>query len=140
MPTLLCQMAKAQSKNVSSKETSLIAHLVKEVNRPSFHSKGDEYLLVRIGKTEFIAVLKTGKIISRRNSRFPGGGICGDYAEVDTNLLDKNKKETAQGGSQILKLSGGKWKRVALAEGNYSCEDLKGVSTSVLKCLKVECF
>jgi hypothetical protein len=139
--TMTFETAQAQSaKKIPTKEASLISHLVKQANQPDSHSKGDVYFLVKIGKTEYIAELKSGKVVSQRNAEFAGGGICGDYAEVSTNLLDKSKKETAQGAGQVLKLSGGKWKMIALAETDYSCNSLRGISQSVMKCLKVECF
>lgn len=141
MLTLTLNTAEAQSaKKISTKEVALIAHLVKEANQPGSHSKGDVYLLVKIGKTEYIAELNSGKVVSQRKAEFAGGGICGDYAEVSINLLDKNKKETAQGAGQVLKLSGGKWKMIARSEGDYACDKLKRISKSVMKCLKVECF
>jgi hypothetical protein len=139
--TLTFQTAEAQAaKKLPTKEASLIAHLVKEANQPDSHSKGDVYLLVRIGKIEYIAELKSGKVVSRRKAEVAGGGVCGDYAEVSLNLLNGSKKETAQGSGQVLKLSGGKWIMIALSEGDYSCDSLKGISQSVMKCLKVECF
>ena len=61
------------------------------------------------------------------------------FVEVSLNLLNKNKEETAQGAGQILKLSGGKWKRVTLSEGDYQCADVKKIPKLVLKALKVEC-
>jgi hypothetical protein len=135
------QMGYAQSvKKIPPREASLINHLVKEANQPNYHSKGDAYLLVRIGKTEYIAELKSGKVVTQRNARFTGGGVCGDYAEVGISLLNKNKKETTQGAGQVLKRSGAGWVRIALAESDYSCEDLRGISQSIMKCLKIECF
>jgi len=121
------------------KEASLIVHLTTEANQPDAHSDGDIYLLVKIGETEYIVELKSSKVIRQRKAEVVGGGICGDYAEVSINLLDKNKQETAQGAGQVLKSSKGKWKMVALSEGDYSCEKLKGIPQFVLTCLKVEC-
>ena len=121
------------------KESSLIAHLVKGANQPGAQSEGDVYLLVKIGKTEYIAELASGKVISQRNAEVVGSGICGDYAEVSINLLDNNKQETAQGAGQVLKWRNGKWKMIALSEGDYACEKLKGIPQSVIACLKIEC-
>lgn len=121
------------------KEASLIVHLTTEANQPDAHSEGDVYLLVKIGKTEYVADLKSIKVISQRKAEVAGGGICGDYAEVRVNLLDKNKQESSQGAGQVLKASKGKWRMVALSEGDYSCEKLKGIPQSILTCLKVEC-
>ena len=122
------------------KETSLIAHLVKEASQPGAHSEGDVYLLVKVGKIEYVSELASGTVVSQRNADVVGGGICGDYAEVSLNLLDKNKQETSQGAGQVLKSSKGKWKMIALSEGDYSCDKLKGISKAVLACLKVECY
>lgn len=139
--TMTFETAQSQSaKKIPTKEASLISHLAKEANQPDYHSKGDVYLFVKIGKTEYIAELKSGKVVSQRNAEFAGGGFCGDYAEVSINLLNKTKKETAQGAGQVLKFSGGKWKMIALSEGDYSCSSLRGISQSVMRCLKVECF
>lgn len=139
--TMTFETAQAQSaKKIPTKEALLISHLAKEANQPSYHSKGDVYLLVTIGKTEYIAKLKSGKVVSQRNAEFAGAGFCGNYAEVSINLLNKSKKETAQGAGQVLKFSRGKWKRIALSEGDYSCDSLRGISQSIMKCLKVECF
>jgi hypothetical protein len=135
MLTLGFQTAEAQT----AKESSLIAHLVKEANAPDAHSAGDVYLLVTIGKTAYTAELKSGKVVGQNKAKNPSGGFSGAYAEVSVNLLDKSKQETAQGAGQVLKLSGGKWKRVALSEGDYQCADVKGIPKSVLKALKVEC-
>lgn len=121
------------------KESSLIAHLVKEANQPDAHSANDVFLLVKIGKTEYIAELKSGHVISHRDALVIGGGICNNYAEVSLNLLDKNKQETTQGAGQVLKSKNGKWKMIALSEGDYACEKLKGISQAVITCLKVEC-
>lgn len=140
IPALCFQTAEAQTaKKIPAKENSLIAHLVKEANRTDSHSEGDKYLLVKIGKTEYIAELESGKIVSQRNAETAGGGICGDYAEVSLNLLNESKQETSQGAGQVLKSSKGKWKMIALSERDYSCAKLKGISASVMKCLKVEC-
>lgn len=138
---LLLYSLEAQTVNkIPPKEASLISHLVKEARQPGSHAKGDVYLLIRIGKIEYIAELKSGRVVSQRKAKFPARAICGDYAEVGTNLMNKNKKETAQGAGQILKISNGKWKMIALAEGDYSCDSLKGISQSVMNCLNVECF
>ena len=140
MLTLGFQTIEAQTaKKISTKESSLIAHLVKEANQPDSHSAGDVYLLVAIGKTEYLAELKSGKVISQKSARSPSGGFSGAYAEVSLILLDKSKRETSQGAGQILKLSGNNWKRIALAEGDYQCADVKTVPKAVLKALKVEC-
>ena len=138
--TLNIQIASAQSaKKISGKETSLIIHLVKEANLPEAHSTGDVYLLVTIGKTSYIAELKSGKVIDQKNAVNSSGGFSGAYVEVSVNLLDKNKQETSQGAGQILKLNGNSWKKIALSEGDYQCRDVKSISKSVLKALKVEC-
>ena len=129
------QAAKAQT----AKENSLIAHLAKEANQPGSHSKGDVYLSVTIGKTAYIAELKSGKIVSQKKVENPSGGFSGAYAEVQINLMNKSKEETAQGAGQLLKLTGGKWKRVARNEPLYQCADVKSVPKTVLKALKVEC-
>ncbi len=131
----LFQTANAQT----AKESTLIAHLVKEANQPGSHSNGDVYLSVTIGKTAYIAALKSGKIVSKSNAEYASGGFSGAYAEVQVNLLNANKEETAQGAGQILKLTGNKWKRIALNETDYQCNDVKTVPKSVLKALKVEC-
>ena len=135
MLTFSFQSAPAQTK----KESSLIAYLVKEANQPDWHTADDVYLLVTIGKTDYIAELKSGKIVAQNKSASSSGGFSGVYAEVRVNLLDKNKQETAQGAGEILKLTGGKWKRIALNESDYQCADLKSVPKATLKALKVEC-
>lgn len=130
------QAAKAQT----AKESSLIAHLVKEANQPDYHSASNVYLMVAIGKTEYIAELKSGKVVSQKKVENPSGGFSGAYAEVLVNLMNKNKEETGQGAGQLLKLTGGKWKRIARNETDYQCADVKSVPKAVLKALKVECF
>lgn len=134
------QTVNAQTaKKVPAKDASLIAHLVKEANQPGAHSAGDVYLSVTIGTTQYTAELKSGKVVSQTKAKNASGGIYGEYAEVSLNLLDKSRQETAQGAGQLLRSSGGKWKRIALSEGDYQCADLKSVSKSALKNLKVEC-
>jgi len=138
--TLSLQAIEAQTaKKIPTKEASLIALLVKEANQPDSHSADDVYLLVTIGKTEYVAELKSGKVLSQRSAKSPSGGFSGAYAEVSLILLDKGKQETSQGAGQILKLTGNNWKRIALAEGDYQCADVKSVPKSVLKFFKVEC-
>ena len=131
----LFQAAQAQT----AKESSLIAYLVKEANQPDYHSAGDVYLTVTIGKTAYIAELKSGKVVSQKKAANPSGGFSGVYAEVQVNLMNKSKEETAQGAGQILKLTGSKWKRIALNESDYQCSDVKSVPKATLKALKVEC-
>ena len=131
----LFQAAQAQT----AKESSLIAYLVKEANQPDYHSAGDVYLTVTIGKTAYIAELKSGKVVSQKKAANPSGGLSGAYAEVQVNLMNKSKEETAQGAGQILKLTGSKWKRIALNESDYQCSDVKSVPKATLKALKVEC-
>ncbi len=134
------QTAEAQTtKKIPAKEASLIAHLVKEANAPDSHSAADVYLSITIGKTEYIAELESGKVVSQRNAEYASGGFSGAYAEISLKLLDKSKRETSQGASQILNLSGKSWQRIALSEGDYQCGDVKSVPKSVLKALKVEC-
>ncbi|GAB3955280.1 hypothetical protein GCM10028805_42400 [Spirosoma harenae] len=120
-------------------ESLLITHLVKEASQPGAHTDDDVYLLVKIGKVEYMAELKTTKVVSQRKAEVTGGGICGNYAEVSLNLLNGDKQETAQGAGQILKLGKGKWKMIALSEGDYACKKLKGIPQAVIACLKVEC-
>lgn len=123
----------------TSKESSLIAHLVEEANQPDAHSADDVYLLIKIGKTEYVAELTSGRVVSQRDALVLGGGICGNYAEVSLNLLNKNKQESTQGAGQVLKSSHKKWKMIALSEGDYACEKLKGIPKAVITCLKVTC-
>lgn len=137
---LTIQTVEAQSaKKIPTKAASLIAHLVKEANQPDSHSKDDIYLLVTIGKTAYTAELKSGKVVSQMKAANASGGFYDSYAEVSINLLNKSKQETVQGAAQLLKLIAGKWKKIALSEGDYQCGDLKGISKTVLKNLKVEC-
>lgn len=135
MLTLSFQTASAQTK----KEPTLISHLVKEANQPGYHTADDKYLRVTIGNIDYIAELKSGKVISQSKAEYASGGFSGAYAEVSLNLLNKSKQETAQGAGQILKLTGSNWKRVALSEGDYQCADVKSVPKATLKALKVEC-
>ncbi len=135
MLTLSFQTADAQK----NKETSLISHLVKEANQPDSHSADDFYLLVTIGKTDYIAELKSGKVVSQNKSANPSGGFSGVYAEVSIYLLNKSKKETSQGAGQILKLTDTNWKRIALNETDYQCADVKSIPKATLRALKVEC-
>ena len=129
----------ATMKKIPTKEASLVALLVKEANQPDSHSAGDAFLLVTIGKTEYVAELKSGKVVSQKSAKNPSGGFSGAYAEVSLILLDKSRRETSQGAGQILKITGNNWKRIALAEGDYQCAAVKTVPKSVLKSLKVEC-
>ncbi|MBD2699722.1 hypothetical protein IC229_03675 [Spirosoma sp. BT702] len=132
---LIFHTAKAQS----AKEVSLIAHLAQEARQPDAHVAGDTYLMVRIGQIEYVAELESGKSIGQQKTEVTGGGICGDYAEVSINLLDKNKQQTTQGSGQVLKYSSGKWTMVALSEGDYSCEKIKRLPKAVIRCLQIEC-
>ena len=137
---LAFQRAEAQSANkVPVKEASLITHLVKEANQPDSHGEEDFYLVVTIGKTEYTAELKSGRVVSQNKTENASGGFSGAYAEVGLSLVHKDKHQSLQTTGQILKLSGNNWKRVALNEGDYQCEDLKGIPKSILKALKVEC-
>ena len=131
----LFQAAKAQT----AKESSLIAHLVKEANQPDYHTADDKYLRVTIGNTDYVAELKSGKVVEQSRAANKSGGFSGAYAEVQINLLNAERKETAQGAGQILKLTGDKWRKIALNEGDYQCADVKSVPKAVLKALKVEC-
>ena len=137
---VVCQTTMAQSRaKVPAKDASLIAHLVAEANQPDSHSADDVFLMVTIGKTAYIAELKSGKVVSQKSAQNPSGGFSNAYAEVSLNLLDKSKQKTAQGAGQILKSSGGKWKKIALSEGDYQCGDVKSIPKTVLKALKIEC-
>lgn len=131
----LFQTANAQS----AKENSLVAYLVKEANQPNYHSAGDKYLRVTIGKTDYVAELKSGKVVSQKKAENSSGGFSGAYAEVQIYLLNAKKEETSQGVGQILKLTGNKWKRIALNETDYQCADVKSIPKAILKALKVEC-
>ena len=131
----LFQAAKAQT----TKESSLISYLIKEANQPDYHTADDKYLRVTIGNTDYVAELKSGKVVEQNRAANKSGGFSGAYAEVQINLLNKERQETAQGAGQILKLTGGKWKRIALNETDYQCADVKSVPKAVLKALKVEC-
>jgi hypothetical protein len=134
------QPAEAQTaKKIPAKESLLVAQLVKEAREPDAHSAGDAFLLITIGKTEYLAELESGKIVSQKRAANASGGFSGAYAEVGLRLLDKSRQETSQGAGQILKLSGNGWKRIALSEGDYRCAAVKTVPKSVLKALKVEC-
>ena len=138
--TLAFQTAEAQSANkVPAKEALLIAHLVKEANEPDSHGEEDFYLVVTIGKTEYTAELASSRVVSQSKTENPSGGFAGAYAEVGLSLVHKDKRQSSQSTAQILKLSGNKWKRVAVSEGDYQCENLKGIPKSILKALKVEC-
>lgn len=131
----LSQTADAQT----AKETSLIKYLVKEANQPDYRSADDKYLRVTIGNTDYIVELKSGKVVEQNRAANSSGGFSGAYAEVEVNLLNAEKEKTAQGAGQLLKLTGGKWKRIALNETDYQCADVKSVPRTVLKALKVEC-
>ena len=131
--------AQTAAKKIPAKETSLIAHLVKEANQPDYHTADDVYLSVTIGNTAYIAELKSGKVLSASRAGNPSGGFSGAFVEVRVNLLNKSKEETAQGAGQILKLTGSKWKRIALNETDYQCRDVKSVPKATLKALKIEC-
>jgi len=135
MLTLSFQTSSAQTK----KESTLISHLVKEANQPDYHTADDKYLRVTIGNTDYVAELKSGKVVEQNRAGNRSGGFSGAYAEVSLNLLNKNKQETAQGAGQILKLTGTKWKKIALSEGDYQCADVKSIPKATLKALKVEC-
>lgn len=132
--------AQTAAQKVSAKEASLIAHLVKETNQPDWHSADEVYLSVTIGKTEYIAELKSGKVVSRKNAQNSSGGFSGAYAEVSLMPLNKNREEIGQGSGQILRSNGNTWKRIAINETDYQCSDVKSVPKSVLKALDVECF
>lgn len=131
----LSQTANAQT----AKEASLIKYLVKEASQPDYHSADDKYLRVTIGNTDYIAELKSGKVVEQNRAAHRSGGFSGAYAEVQVNLLNADKEETTQGAGQLLKLTGGKWKRIALNETDYQCAAVKSVPRIVLKALKVEC-
>ena len=77
--------------------------------------------MVTIGKTAYTAELKSGKIICQKRTENARGGFYGPYAEVSLVLLNKNKRATSQGSGQVLKLVAGKWKKIALSEGDYQC-------------------
>ena len=129
----------AEAQKLSAKESSLIAYLVKEANQPDNHSAGDKYLRVTIGNTDYFTELKSGKVVVQNRAGNPSGGFSGAYAEAQVNLLNAKKEETSQGAGQILKLTGGKWKRIARNESDYQCSDVKSVPKATLKALKVEC-
>ena len=140
MLTLAFQTAEAEPEiKVPAKEASLIAHLVKEASQPDSLGEDDVYLVVTIGKTEYTAELGSGRVISQSKTENPSGGFAGAYAEVTLSLLHKDKQQGTQTTGQILKLTGNKWKRVALNEGDYQCEDLKKIPKNIRKALKVEC-
>lgn len=128
-----------EAQKISSKETSLVAYLVKEANQPDAHSAGDAFLRVTIGNTVYLAELKSGKVVEQNRAANPSGGFSGVYAEVQTMLLNRDKQETSQGAGQILKLTGGKWKTIARNESDYQCAAVKSIPKATLKALKVEC-
>ena len=137
--TLNLQPAAQAAQKIPTKTATLIAHLIAEANHPDAHTKDDVYLLITIGKIAYTAELKSGKIMSQRAAEYASSGFYGAYAEVSLNLLNKDQQSTSQGASQILKLSAGKWKRLALSEGDYQCDNLKGIPKFVLQALKVGC-
>lgn len=140
--TLTSAFQKAQGEpesKVPAKEASLIAHLVKEASEPDSHGADDFYLVVTIGKTEYTAELASGRVVSQSKTENRSGGFAGAYAEVTLSLLHKDKQQGSQTTGQILKLTGNKWKRVALSEGDYQCDAVKGIPKSIRKALKVEC-
>lgn len=140
MLTLAFQTAAAQTgKKIPAKESSLISYLVKEANEPDSGSADYVYLVAMIGKTEYIAELKSGKVVKQKKAEYDSGGFYGAYAEVNVNLMNKSQEIVGQGAGQLLKLSAGKWKRIALNETDYQCSDVKTVPKAVLKALKVEC-
>lgn len=129
----------AEAQKISAKDASLINYLVKEASQPDYHSADDKFLRVTIGGSEYIAELKSGKVVSQTKAENSSGGYSGAYAEVQVYLLNQNKEVTSQGAGQILKLTANKWKRIALNETDYQCADVKSVPKAVLKALKVEC-
>lgn len=134
----LVQTATAQK--IPAKESSLINHLVKEIQQSVTPSEYRTYLRVTIGKITYIADIKSGKVISQEKIEyFTSGGFSGAYAEVQTNIMNVDKLETAQGAGELLKLTGKKWKRIALNETDYQCRDVRSVPKATLKALKVEC-
>ena len=135
MLTLSFQTASAQTK----KEASLISYLVKEANQPDDRSAEYKYLRATIGNTDYLVELKSGKVVEANRAAYPSGGFSGAYAEVSVNILNKDKEEMAQGAGEILKLTGAKWKRIALNETDYQCADVKSIPKATLKALKVEC-
>lgn len=133
----LFQIAEAQK--LSAKKTSLINYLVKEANQPDYHSADDKYLRVTIGNTDYMAELKSGKIVSQTKAENASGGFSGVYAEVQIYLLNQNKNVTSQGAGVILKMTGMKWKEIARNETDYQCVDIKSIPKVTLKALRVEC-
>ncbi|GAB3987715.1 hypothetical protein GCM10028807_08740 [Spirosoma daeguense] len=133
---LSSEIALAQTKQ----ENLLIRHLVREASEPDAHSENDTYLRITIGAIDYVAELKTATIVYQQKSENPSGGTCGNYVEAGLTLLDKNKQQTSQGASQVIRYNdGNKWTRIALSEGDYSCEKLKRIPKSVISCLKLEC-
>ena len=134
------QTAKSQSNKVPEKVKTLITHLAKEANQPEAHSADDFYLVVMIGKTQYIAELATGKIVNQKKADYASGGFYGDYAEVNLYFMDKNQQlGGSQGAANLLKLTGNKWKVIARNETDYQCKEVKTVPKTVLKALKIEC-
>lgn len=131
----------AQTGKVPAREASLIDFLVKESKQSPEITKDLPFLGITVGKTGYIVESKSGAIVSRSEAAdgSSSGGFYGAYAEVLVLLLDQNKKESGAGAGQLLKLTGGKWKTIAVNETDYQCADVKSVPKAVLKALKVEC-
>lgn len=126
---------------LSPEVAALLATIVEEVRRPNYHSRDTVYVLIGLGEDEYICQLSTGSLaLHRRRSGANRVWRCGRYAEIYTNILDRNMRELAQGGGQLLRLESGRWRSIATAEGEYSRSTLRNarMPQSVLDCLGIE--
>lgn len=123
---------------VQNKLSSVIAFVVKEVNKPGSHSKGDVYVSIGFEGYEYVVALKTGGIVKKTRNAIKS--LAEDYAQISVDLMNVRMQPTAQGGVWLLKQSGNTWTIAAIAEGDYSCNDLRAVPQTVRQKLNIVCF
>ena len=123
---------------VRDKISSVISFVVKEVNKPGHHSKGDIYISIAFEGFEYVVAMKTGRIIKKTVN--PIKSFAEDYAYISVDLMNIKMQPTAQGGGWLLKQSGNTWTIVAIAEGDLSCNDLRAVPQTVRQKLNLVCF
>jgi len=119
---------------ITKQQALAVATAVRDQARQlGWHGKDDVSVLVEVDRWRMALPLKDGKVQAKLTSQTIGG-IRREWAFAATNLLDRDGKETAQGGASLYKLErAGKtriWRFRAADEGT-------GIPESTIRKLKV---
>lgn len=135
-PQTPAQIKRAEAAALQKKISSLIAFVVKETKQGA--SPQDVYVWIALEGFNYVAAIKTGRIIKKTKSQIKS--FADDYAEIGVNTMNSKMQTTGQGGTWLLKQNGNTWTSVGMDEGgDYQCDELKSVPQSVRQTLKIQC-